>query len=147
MELIIKIVIDGVEEKDVKVMTETKKPTEQMNPSQYARIFDDACVGWTKDPEYNLVYLKERQNYANCMLINRGHLFLNEVYDMLGIPRTKAGAVVGWIYDEEHPYGDNFLDFGLYDPKNSEYNSDFINGYSSTALLDFNVDGDILDQI
>ena len=112
--------------------------------SDYARFFDDGCNGWTKDPEDNLYFLKAQQNYANEMLKSKGHLFLNEVYDMLGIQRTKAGQVVGWIYDEKHPIGDNFVDFGIYN-MNIEKARDFVNGYERTILLDFNVDGNILD--
>ena len=113
------------------------------NFSQYAKIFDDSCVGWTKDPEYNMHFLKSQQDYCNDKLKSKGHLFLNEVYDILGIPRTKAGALVGWVYDEKNPIGDNFVDFGLFD----ESNNDFINGFKNTAILDFNVDGDILNYI
>lgn len=119
---------------------------ESVNVSQYARIFDDSCVGWTKVPEYNMCFLKEQQNYCNYLLKKKGHLFLNEVYDMLGIPRTVAGTKVGWVYDEDYPIGDNFVDFGIFDT-NDERNSDFINGYRNTAILDFNVDGDILNYI
>lgn len=104
------------------------------------RVFCDGCVGWTKEPEYNLKFLKYVQNYCNDSLKIKGHLFLNEVYDKLGIPRTKAGAVVGWIYDEESPIGDNFVDFGI----KNERNNDFVNGYTSDCILDFNVDGNIL---
>lgn len=119
---------------------------EQLTVSQYARIFDDSCVGWTKDSEYNMNFLECQQNYCNDMLKARGHLFLNEVYDILGIPRTKAGTVVGWVYNEENPIGDNFVDFGIFDT-NDERNSDFINGFKNTAILDFNVDGNILNYI
>lgn len=114
--------------------------------SDYARLFDDGCLGWTKDPEYNLMFLKDQQRYANDRLKTKGCLFLNEVYDMLGIPRTKAGAVVGWIFDEKHPNGDNFVDFGIYD-MNNQKTRDFVNGYERTILLDFNVDGVIYDKI
>lgn len=114
--------------------------------SDYARLFDDGCLGWTKDPEYNLMFLKDQQRYANDRLKTKGSLFLNEVYDMLGIPRTKAGAVVGWIFDEKHPNGDNFVDFGIYD-MNNEKTRRFVNGYERTILLDFNVDGVIYDKI
>ena len=127
----------------------TKKTVNVADPnkySSYARFFDDGCTGWTKDPEYNLMFLKNQQRYANDLLKSRGHLFLNEVYDMLGIPRTKAGQVVGWIYDEEYPNGDNFVDFGIYDLYN-EKARDFVNGYERTILLDFNVDGDIMNLI
>lgn len=116
------------------------------NFSQYAKIFDDSCIGWTKDPECNMHFLKDLQTYCNSLLKSRGHLFLNEVYDILGIPRTTAGAVVGWVYDEKKPIGDNFVDFGLFG-MNDDRNYDFINGYKSTAILDFNVDGNILNYI
>ena len=111
--------------------------------SDYARFFDEYCAGWTKDAEYNLMFLRQQQNYANELLKARGHLFLNEVYDMLGIDRTKAGNIVGWIYDEKHPIGDNFVDFGIYVLDN-EKARDFVNGRERSILLDFNVDGDIL---
>ena len=111
--------------------------------SDYARFFDEYCAGWTKDAEYNLMFLRQQQNYANELLKSRGHLFLNEVYDMLGIDRTKAGNIVGWIYDEKHPFGDNFVDFGIYVLDN-EKARDFVNGRERSILLDFNVDGDIL---
>lgn len=126
-----------------------KKSVHVANPneySDYARFFDDGCTGWTKDPEFNLMFLKDQQRYADDRLKSKGSLFLNEVYDMLGIPRTKAGACVGWIYDEKRPVGDNFVDFGIYDLYN-EKGHDFVNGYERTILLDFNVDGNILDLI
>lgn len=114
--------------------------------SDYARFFDESCPGWTKDPEFNLMFLKNQQRYANDRLKTKGSLFLNEVYDMLGMQRTRAGACVGWIYDEKNPTGDNFVDFGIYDLYN-EKNRDFVNGYERSVLLDFNVDGNILDLI
>lgn len=110
--------------------------------SEYARFFDDGCTGWEKDAEMNLMFLRSQQQYANDLLRARGRLFLNEVYRMLGIPETKAGQVVGWVYDEEHPIGDNYVDFGIYD-LNKPKNRDFVNGYERTVLLDFNVDGNI----
>lgn len=134
---------DKGKEKTVKKTVNVANPNEY---SDYARFFDDGCNGWSKDAELNLVFLKQQQNYANELLQRKGHLFLNEVYDMLGIPRTKAGQIVGWVYDEKNPHGDNFVDFGIYDI-NREKVRDFVNGYERTILLDFNVDGDILNLI
>lgn len=125
-----------------------KKTVEVADPnlySDYARFFDDGCAGWDKDPEINLMFLKRQQEYANDKLKSRGYLFLNEVYDMLGIPRSKAGQVVGWIYDEKNPIGDNYVDFGIYNQDIAK-TRDFVNGYERTILLDFNVDGNILDM-
>ena len=126
-----------------------KTTTEYADPntySEYARFFDDGCLGWTKDPELNLTFLKQQQNYANDKLKRKGYLFLNEVYEMLGIQPTKAGQIVGWVYDDKNPIGDNFVDFGIYDISRPK-NRDFVNGYERVILLDFNVDGNILDMI
>ena len=125
------------------------KVVEVANPnvySDYARCFDDGCKGWTKDPELNLVFLKQMQQYANDKLRAKGHLFLNEVYDMLGFPRSRAGQIVGWIYDEKNKVGDNFVDFGIYDAT-KQPNRDFVNGYERVIWLDFNVDGPIWNLI
>lgn len=151
-ELRYNIKAQEIEEKTVdKDGNETieKKTISVVDPnmySDYARIFDNGSIGWTKDPEYNLMFLKLQQNQANDRLRAQGYLFLNDVYDMLGIPRTKAGQIVGWIYDKENPVGDNFVDFGIYDIYN-EKACDFVNGRERSIVLDFNVDGNILDMI
>lgn len=110
--------------------------------SEYAKFFDEASPEWKKDSEMNLFFLKCQQNYVNDLLHARGHVFLNEVYDALGIPRTRAGAVVGWVMGN----GDDNIDFGIYE-LNNERARDFVNGYERSILLDFNVDGVIYDLI
>ncbi len=119
-----------------------------MNHSDYARFFDSACANHTKDPEFNLIYLRHQQAYCNELLKSRGYLFLNEVYDVLDIPRTKAGQSVGWLYnkDESKATGDNYIDFGLYNSKD-EGGRRFVNGTEYNVLLDFNVDGVIINKI
>lgn len=128
--------------------TVTKKTIEVANPnySAYSIVFDDGNTGWDPDPELTKFFLVQQQNYANDRLKARGHLFLNEVYDMLGVDRTKAGAQVGWIYNEEHPLGDNYVDFGMFDIHKPKA-CDFINGRERAIILDFNVDGVILNHI
>ena len=116
------------------------------NISEYARFFDAASENFAKDPEYNMMFLRRQQDYANEMLKARGHLFLNEVYDLLDIPRSKAGQVVGWVYDKNgNTKGDNYVDFGLY--RNDQGTRRFVNGLEYNILLDFNVDGVIYDMI
>lgn len=138
MEVTIKI--DDVE---VKRKDELKPGDKRIFASRYAKFFNEECKGWTKDPETNFMYLKQIEIHANDLLKSRGHLFLNEVYDLLGIPRTKAGQVVGWVYNKENPIGDNYVDFGLYNIGNES----FINGFERSILLDFNVDGMILEKL
>lgn len=110
--------------------------------SMYARFFDEMNPNWNRQAEYNLIFLRCQQQWANDMLKSRGHVFLNEVYDTLGLERTRAGAVVGWVLDGK---GDSYIDFGLYDDRPGT--RDFVNGRESSILLDFNVDGLIYDKI
>ena len=126
---------DG-KEKKVKKEFQVNDPNDV---SIYARFFDETSSQWTKTPEYNLIYIKGQQQYMNDLLHARGHLFLNEVYDVLGLERSKAGAVVGWVMGE----GDDYVDFNLY----NKNNTNFINGDERSILLDFNVDGVIYDLI
>lgn len=108
--------------------------------SPYAKFFDEYSTNWQKDPEINRIFLQCQQNYANHMLKVRGHVFLNDVYDSLGLERTSAGAVVGWVRNGD---GDNYIDFGMFEVANSR----FINGLERSVLLDFNVDGVVYNLI
>mgnify|MGYP007101845340 CR=1 FL=1 len=120
------------------------------NPSEFCRYYDETCAGWQNDSSYNLEFLLLQQRTANDMLRKRGYLFLNEVYDLLGIPDTQAAHVVGWVYRPKDPnhHGDNFVDFGIFKPNciMGEDKRRFVNGYENVILLDFNVDGTILDK-
>lgn len=129
-----------------KTVKKTVHVADPNNYSPYCIVFDDGNAGWSKDPEHNKFFLIQQQSYANKMLQERGYLFLNEVYEMLGAPKTKAGQVVGWIYDEEHPVGDNYIDFGIFEIEDDR-KRDFINGYERNIILDFNVDGNIMDLV
>lgn len=131
--------------------TGRKKMVERVGPggaSIYAKFFDEACKPFSKDPDVNMFFLKSQQDWANDTLRSRGHVFLNEVYDMLDIPRTKPGAVVGWRYQPRDPdhTGDNFIDFGIFRGE-QQVARDFVNGRENAILLDFNVDGVIYDKI
>lgn len=137
------VVDDDGKEKKIKKTVNVASVDE---PSDYARFFDEYCAGWTKDPEYNLTFLKAQQAHANNLLREQGYLYLNTVYDMIGIPKTKAGQVVGWVYDESNPDIDNYVDFGIYDLYN-ESKRDFVNGRERSILLDFNVDGNIWENM
>ena len=136
---------DG-KKKKVKETVDVVDKSSLEGKSEYARFFDERSYFYEKDPEQNLMFLKKQQNYANQLLRSKGKLFLNDVYDMLDIPRTKAGQVVGWVYDPENPNIDNYVDFGIYNLHCQE-NRDFVNGYERSILLDFNVDGPIWDLL
>ena len=143
----------GIRKEKVTVQDENgknkKETIDVVNPgdySDYSRFYDDGCSGWSKDPDLNRMFLKAQQQYANDKLVAQGYLFLNDVYKMLGIPDSKAGQIVGWVYNPDRPEGDNYVDFGMTDVS-KENVRDFVNGYEPTILLDFNVDGNIWDKM
>jgi hypothetical protein len=109
----------------------------------YHRLFDKEHAGeWVDDPVTNGFTLRTQQNYWNDVLRVRGHVFLNEVFHSLGIKATTTGNIVGWVKG----HGDNFIDFGFYNPSDAGKIS-FANGNTADVWLDFNVDGPILDMI
>lgn len=111
--------------------------------SPYSRRFEQGNHNWQANPEYNLLFLRCQQNYANDRLKARGHIFLNEVYDSLGLSRTSAGAVTGWVLG----HGDDFVDFGTYDLNRPMALADNNTDSDGTIYLDFNVDGIVYDLI
>ena len=114
--------------------------------SIYSVVFCEGNSGWTRNAELNKVFLIQQQNYANDKLRLNGVLTLNEVYDMIGAPRTAYGQIAGWVYTEDGTIGDNFVDFGIFDV-NNEKACDFVNGYEKSIILDFNCIGNILEYI
>jgi hypothetical protein len=103
----------------------------ERNLSQYEKVYDEKSPNWNHEELYNLMFLKATSSHVNDILTVRGHVFLNEVYDALGFPRTPEGQLVGWIKDGD---GDGVIDFGIQDDK-------------TPYQLDFNVDGVIYDKI
>ena len=141
MEITEEVTDENGKTKKVKKTVDVLDPTAY---SGYAKIFDEANPFFEKDSEYNLMFLRQQQQYANDLLRANGRLFLNDVYKMLGFEPTKAGQVIGWVYDENNPVGDNYVDFGIYDVSKPKAR-DFVNGYERAIVLDFNVDGNIWD--
>lgn len=107
--------------------------------SVYARPFDESNTNWDPNPHQNLLFLRGMETRATNMLRANGFLFLNEVYDLLGMPRTEAGQYVGWV----DGMGDSFVDFGLNNMGDSLIRS-FLLGDEPAVLVDFNVDGPIM---
>lgn len=110
--------------------------------SPYKVVFDETNQNWQRADEYNQLFIQAQQNWANDLLRAKGHVFLNEVHDMLGLPRTKAGQIVGWVMDGE---GDNYIDFGVFN--NISRGMQFVTGNERSIWLDFNVDGPVLDLL
>lgn len=127
---------DGVAIKTVRVVGA------DTDASIYARWFDEGSRNWSRTPQYNQMFISAQQNYANDQLNAVGHLFLNDVYNMLGLEPTPAGQLVGWVKGN----GDGYVDFGVF--RNGVIDARrFVNGEEKTILLDFNVDGVVWDMI
>lgn len=136
------VVDENGEEKKVKKCVEVIEHSDYRPHSEFSRFFDASSPYWEKDSEYNRMFLEETQKFFNKALRHKGIIFLNEVYEKLGFEPTKAGQVVGWVYDDRIPPDEYQIDFGIYNGK-SENVRRFINGYEAVVLLDFNVDGDV----
>lgn len=130
-------------QKDADLLKLAKKKPPKKDYSQYAKFFDEANPNWTRSAEHNLMFLNCQQQWANDVLHSKGHILLNDVYDLLGIPRTSAGCIVGWTMYED---GDNYVDFGIFNHHTDEVRA-FVNGVEKSVLLDFNVDGIVYDKI
>lgn len=142
-----------VEEDEHGAHVVTVKDVVSAHGSIYARLFDETNPNFSKTHHQNQFWIQCQQNYANDKLRAQGHLFLNEVYDMLGMDRSSEGAVVGWIWDDcdgnidhcEHS-GDNYVDFGVFQG-DRESGMRFVAGLEKSIWLDFNVDGIIYNKI
>ena len=133
---------NGKEKKVKKNATVVDNPM----PSDYARYFAyPEARAAEPNADYNAFFLKAQQELANHMLRANGFLFLNDVYEMLGIEKSRAGQAVGWVYDKNREdHGDNWVDFGIQEVYRKR--SDKPGDYEKVFLLDFNVDGPIMDH-
>lgn len=114
--------------------------------SPYAKLFDNANPNWDKDFRSNMMYLRSVQQHCNDLLISKGYLFLNDVYKLLNMEQTIEGQVVGWLYDPDRNPGDNYVDLGFTNMEHENIRR-FFNGETYTIMLDFNVDGYILEDM
>lgn len=138
------------EYQDPKGKTKTRKRVvkvmdDKHENSPYARFYADGCDGWSKDPGANILTLRAKQAELNKRLQIRGYLFLNEAYEFLGIAPIREGQYLGWRYDPEDPTLHNCVDFGLYDCHDI-LKCNFVNGFEDTVIIDFNIDGNIVDR-
>lgn len=127
------------------VSEEKTVQTAEDHPSEFARFFDESSRYYSKDAHYNKLFLQSQQAAMNNRLISQGYLFLNDVLSALGFDPTPEGQIMGWLYNEDDDNLTNWVDFGLYDiHRRSSRN--FINENDPCVLLDFNVDGNILNE-
>lgn len=144
---------NGVTEREIAEETETGIDTKivrgldaeamkKRGTSMYSRIFDETNPNWSEIPHQNQMFLSSQMTYLNMMLRSKGRVYLNDVYDALGMERSDEGQVVGWV--DNSPNGDGYIDFGVWN--GSVYDGmEWITGNEDGIMLDFNVDGVVLD--
>jgi hypothetical protein len=142
-----KVVDENGKEKKVKETIEVAGVIDEA--SNYARYFDKQTSRCCEGIEnYDYMFLKAQQQFANDRLKAYGRLFLNDVYKDLGIEPTPAGQVVGWVYDPDNPnhIGDDYIDFGIREVyRETEDERTGEKKYEKAILMDFNVDGNVWD--
>lgn len=134
-----------------------KKKDGTLNTSTYDRLFGEGhSVCWTRDMRSNYQFLSAKQNYFNDMLVAKGYVFLNDVYEGLGFERTPAGQMVGWLRSdlqnkETDNVGDGYIDFGIFNTEDISERMANVEDYDAgniDVILEFNVDHKpIYDQI
>lgn len=123
-------------EKKVKKTVMVADPNLQ---SDYAVYFDSKSRNYETNSDYNRMFLKAQQAFANDKLQTRGHLFLNEVLDDLDLPRTPAGQIVGWTKDGP----DGYVNFRIVEVERETEDG----RHEPALLLDFNVEGNIWEKM
>ena len=131
---------DGTETTVKKTIEVVEDPSRDL--SEFARCFCEGCTGWTKDPAANLTFLVMQERFLNDRLEDIGHVFLNEMHDALGLPRTPAGAIMGWIYDRENPRKISLGIHNIHIPANR----DFVNGWERSVWIEPNIDKEPIYQ-
>lgn len=131
-----------IEYEDKSGRTRTKEITalDPASKSALTHYYDANTKSWCKDPGYNQSFLDNQQEWATIKLQSQGHLFLNEVFDLLQIEHTREGAVLGWVF-KDLGNNDMFVNFGH--NKDGEFSA----GYKRDVMLEFNIHGPILDLI
>ncbi len=141
---------DGKETK-VKEVTRDKKSKYDTH-MDITRFFDEvnAAGTYSRDAWANRAFILGIEQWANNRLVTRGYVYLNEVYEKLGVPESEAGHHLGWVYkdhskdDLQKHHNRIVISFVGADGQPA---TDFENGIEPSVLLDFNVDGYIDNQI
>lgn len=122
----------------VKVLDENTKRV-----TNYTRILDWTNPHYDNNLDYLLFFARAQQSYFNDKLYANRYVFMNDVDEALGFPKTKAGQIVGWRRDNTDEKIDNYIDFSIQE----DWALDEYGLKRPILLLEYNVDGSILDKV
>lgn len=85
-------------------------------------VFDESSMKWTGNADYDIMYLRAKQEYFTDVLQARGHISLCEILDDTGIALDKPLSLAElyghfWSYEK----GDMVVDLGI--PKEYDCNT------------------------
>lgn len=83
---------DGNEEAKEVTVKDGLGEDRRMNGAWFTESFEYAA----DDHSYNKQFVEAQKEKLENQFTRNGSLLLNQVYDALGFPRTKMGAVMGW---------------------------------------------------
>jgi hypothetical protein len=90
----------------------------------------------------NAATLAAAQAYANDQLRTRGHLFLNELLDLLELPRVRQGQTAGWVW-KKFQFG-SLVTLGVFERGRA---FDFLKTNTPVIPLVIDCNDDILDLV
>ena len=131
---------------EVKEDNDTSSPINDVPDDPFDRLFCESNPNFEKDPNRNMFWLDQKLTYAQYLFDRDGYLYLNDVYDLLGFNKTRAGQVYGWIkykdFNEAKAHGHkNIISFGHNVDDNYGYcNKRFVEGCESAVWLHFNIE-------
>lgn len=56
--------------------------------------FDEKASAWTPNREVNIMFLRTTEKYVNEIVMRRGYIYLNQIFEQLGVK---------WDPDDENP--------------------------------------------
>ncbi len=126
------------------IVENVKVKDKKYSPYEFDFNARTAPGNWEANSDYNFMFLRNVENYLNDLLNSRGHVFMNEALDALGMKRTKEGSVVGWL---KGGGGDDYVDLGFSEYYTDEYSDAMDEGYLKNIHLNMNVDGVMWNKI
>lgn len=132
---------DGIEIAHMETLTDV---SDMKSHSPYAMVFDETNNYWSDDPLQRAAMFENIQVILKHSFERNGFMFLNEAYKCLGGKQTAAGNVVGWVFGSNDKMRDNEIKLDIQEFKVPSIKHR--GGYETRYIIDFNVDGPILND-
>lgn len=95
----------------------------------FMRRFDKSCWTWDKNPEFNRMYLQGVMVTYSEVFRRAGHLALNDLFDNIGLEKTKETFTYGWHKDGNIP-----MNFSIVQVADT---ADFLLTFECEEILDY----------